>query len=121
MLVELKDIKQNKGEDFRRWFADDYFDLIVWYDRNKEITGFQLCYNKEMNERSLTWEKNGGFSHNKIDDGEIPGQAKMTPVLVPDGTFLKNIIALKFKGMSKKIDSEVADFVYNTLLLYPEK
>ena len=121
MLVELKDVKQNDDEDFRRWFADDYFDLIVWYDRNKNISGFQLCYNKEEDERSLTWKKNIGFSHNKIDDGDRPGQAKMTPVLVPDGTFAKHPVADKFKEKSKEIDSDTADFVYKTILLYPGK
>ncbi len=42
MIVEKKDARQIENEGFRRWFTDDFFDLIVWYE-NKEITGFQLC------------------------------------------------------------------------------
>ncbi len=37
MLKELEDIKQFAGEPKRRWFTDEYFDLIVWQDESAEI------------------------------------------------------------------------------------
>jgi len=37
MLVEHAHVRQIHGEGYRRWFADDYFDLIVWYDDLKNI------------------------------------------------------------------------------------
>lgn len=46
MLVELKDVRQIPNDGFRRWFTDEDFDLIVWYEDDK-ITGFQLCYDKK--------------------------------------------------------------------------
>ncbi len=47
MLRELKQVRQHKGEPRRRWFNDDYFDLIVWFSEKDSISGFQLCCDKE--------------------------------------------------------------------------
>jgi len=33
MLCEIKNVKQYDGEPQRRWFVDDYFDLIVWLSK----------------------------------------------------------------------------------------
>ncbi len=30
--VERKNLRQIAGGGFRRWFSDEYFDLIVWYE-----------------------------------------------------------------------------------------
>lgn len=120
MLYEIKNIKQHKNEGLRRWFTDGNFDLIIWYDvNNKSIDGFQLCYDKSNYERALTWMKDKNiFFHNKIDDGEIPGTLKQTPILVEDGLFDKNKIAEKFKIESNEIDKKVANFVYKKILGY---
>lgn len=118
MLFEINDVKQFEDEGFRRWFSDNYFDLIIWY-QDKIITGFQLCYDKQGMERSLTWIKGKGFSHNKIDNGEKPGHSKMTPILVADGIFDKESIAEKFKKASKNIEAAISSFVYSKLLKYP--
>jgi hypothetical protein len=91
----------------------------VWYDNKKRITGFQLCYDKEHKERALTWRLKRGYSHTRIDDGERPGQTKMTPVLVADGIFEKQEIAEKFKRESKKIESGLSSFIYTKVLEYP--
>ena len=80
MLKEYLQVRQIEGESKRRWFSDDYFDLIVWFDEQDEITGFQLCYDIHHVQRAVTWQKDSGFSHHKIDDGENrPGKAKASP------------------------------------------
>ena len=71
----------------RRWIADEYFDLIVWYEAAGAIHGFQLCYDKPGRERALTWTRERGFSHTAIDSGESRPTANRTPILVPDGVF----------------------------------
>jgi len=55
MLTEIRNARQVEGEGFRRWFTDDYFDLIVWYGDQNAMIGFQLCYDKQGKERALTW------------------------------------------------------------------
>ena len=117
MLREIRPVKQHEGEGTRRWFTSDFFDLIVWYDE-KGILGFQLCYDKQDFERSLTWKKGMGYSHNKIDDGEIPGQNKMTPILVPDGMFLKESIAARFKSESENLEEDLFNFIYRKIMEY---
>lgn len=119
MLREIKNPKQYPEEGFRRWFTDEYFDLIVWYRGDKKtVTGFQLTYDKERNERALTWKSSGSYTHMGVDDGEIYGGYKMSPVLVSDGTFNKKIIAEEFKKAAVQIDQEVASFVYQRLQSY---
>jgi hypothetical protein len=121
MLSEIRDTRQIKGEGFRRWFTDEYFDLIVWYDDARSLTGFQLCYDKQGRERALTWTRAHGFQHNRIDSGEVPGHAKMTPVIVADGEFNASPIAERFKGDSSSIDPDIATLVYETMLRYPRR
>jgi len=119
MLFEIKNPRQIEGEGRRRWFADSYFDLIVWYGRAGDLEGFQLCYDKGRDERALTWREDQGYAHERVDDGEVTGRAKMTPVLVPDGAFAHSAIAERFRTESAKIDPEIAGFVYDRLRGYP--
>ncbi|MGH7456450.1 MAG: hypothetical protein ACRENG_34190, partial [bacterium] len=85
MFKELEDIKQFAGEPKRRWFADEYFDLIIWQDESEEIVEFELCYDKSKNQRTVRWEKSTGYTHHRVDDGDRPGKRKASPVLLPDG------------------------------------
>jgi hypothetical protein len=119
MLKEIIDVRQIAGEPRRRWFTDNYFDLIVWVGENKDIEGFQLCYDKGMNERALTWEKPSSYRHNRVDDGEEnPLQPKRTPVLVADGMFDSLTVAESFRNESKRIDTDINKFVYEKLVGY---
>jgi hypothetical protein len=119
MLTELSNPRQIPGEGRRRWFRDDFFDLIVWYADDGGLTGFQLCYDKLEHERALTWTRDGGYHHHRIDDGETPGHPKMTPVIVPDGVFDQGPVAERFRAASISIDREVAGFVYETVTRCP--
>jgi hypothetical protein len=116
MLFEVHNVRQPETDIIRRWFTNTYFDLIVWYDKRKVITGFQLCYDKSYNEHAITWKIDEGFLHNKIDDGEFAGQAKATPILVPDGNFDKNAILERFKKESTGLDREIREFVSRKLI-----
>ncbi len=119
MLREIYNPKQYSGEGFRRWFTDDYFDLIVWYKNDrKTIDGFQLCYDKEHKERALTWRSSGSYVHTGVDDGEIYGGYKMSPVLVSDGSFDKDRIAERFLRASDGIDKDIVSIVHQRLLDY---
>ncbi len=123
MVREVQGARQVPGEGFRRWFTDQYFDLIVWYDGDSPdgaIAGFQLCYDKFNRERALTWRKNKGFTHEKVDDGEGPFalQAKMTPILLPDGVFDAEGVTRRLSEQSAEMDPAVARFILGTLAGY---
>ncbi|TFG59973.1 MAG: hypothetical protein E4H36_12870 [Spirochaetales bacterium] len=119
MLKENKNVSQVEGEGFRRWFMDDFFDLIVWYNNEGgEIVGFQLCYDKTGNERALTWRKSGSTDHMRVDAGETPFQAKMTPVLVADGIFDSGLVLEKFLAASEPVGRDERDLVAGVLKDY---
>jgi hypothetical protein len=71
MLREGSHVCQALDEPRRRWLADDYFDLMVWVGKSGECIGFQISYDKSDNEHSLTWHKKTGFSHHRVDSGEL--------------------------------------------------
>ena len=119
MLVEYKDVYQPEGEPKRRWFFDNYFDLIVWYNEEGNIFGFQLCYDRPRNQRALTWKSPSLYFHMRIDDGENrPGNYKSTPILVPDGVFDFKSIAERFKIVSTNVDSNISELVYDKIINY---
>ncbi len=96
-------------------------DLVVWLGDGESIEGFQLAYNKTRSEHALTWWARSGFAHNRIDDGEgQPGNYKATPILIPDGKFSAPEIAAQFKERAVEIDRVISQFVYRSLLDYPE-
>ncbi len=70
MLTETCKVRQPGGERPRRWFSDKHLELIVWYEADKSIFGFQLCCKSGHGEKALTWFKEKGFFHDKVDDGE---------------------------------------------------
>jgi hypothetical protein len=112
-------VSQKEESVFRRWFQDEYFDLIVWYDLDTRlISGFQLCYDKHKNEHAFTWHKDSGFSHNKIDDSRSLHRHPATPILVDDGVFPFETIMGKFITSSYNIDAAVRDLVIEKLTEY---
>jgi len=124
MLAEIPRARQIPGEGFRRWFTDEYFDLIVWYedaDSPGTLKGFQLCYDKNGRERALTWTRDHGFQHNRIDSGEIPGHSKMSPVILADGEFRGDAVAELFRREAAGIDQTLASFVYSKVRAYPRR
>ena len=119
MLIEISNVKQIEGEPKRRWFNDDFFDLVVWLDDEERLVGFQLAYGKPLGERALTWRMGSGYRHDGVDDGESkPGKMKSTPILVDDGIFNSEEVAALFKRESCGIDRDIAGFVYEKLKSY---
>ena len=121
MLKEIRDVRQIPGEPRRRWFSQTGLDLIVWFDADKSIHGFQLCYEKNGEEKAITWFSDQGFSHKRIDDGEgRPARHKMTPILVPDGTFDKPGVLALFESTAQQLDPDIVAFVSKILATYPD-
>jgi hypothetical protein len=91
MLRELLPTRQIPGEPRRRWFNSPRCDLIVWLQDDEVPLGFQLCYDKDEVEHALTWVRNRGFNHMRVDTHDgleyRDGVQKGTPLLVADGTF----------------------------------
>ncbi len=121
MLYEIQKVKQIEGQNFRRWFTDEYFDLFVWYDEDNSVSSFQLTYDKGHKERAVTWTPKGGMTHTGVDDGEDNPIASMTPLLKSDGIFDNQTVAEAFKVAGRKLDPRLAAFIYEKLLRFFEQ
>jgi hypothetical protein len=116
MLQELS-VSQNEEGVFRRWFQDDYFHLIVWYEADtNEIRGFQLCYDVSKAERSLTWLSEKGFFHNAVDEGSRPMRHPSSPLLVEDGAFPAQSVIDRFIETRGSIDENIARLVVEKII-----
>jgi hypothetical protein len=121
MLSEIRHVRQIRGEGTRRWFKDHHFDLIVWYDDDNSLSGFQLCYDTRGQERAFTWTREHGSQHERIDAGETPGHSRMSPVIVADDAPPGGRVAERFLMESARVDPEIARLVYDTISRYPSR
>ncbi len=121
MLREIPHVKQVPGEARRRWFMDDELDLVVWFDAQDQVLGFQLTYDKPAQPHALTWHKNNGFRHDSVDDGENrPGRYKGSPILLENGPFHGHTIAERFWLAAAQLEPSLAETVYSTLQNFDE-
>ena len=120
MLREITAVRQDSAETQRRWFQDDFFDLFVWQGRDGEFVAFQLCYDIKSNERVLSWKKDKGYTHARIDSGEqVEQRLKMSPLMVADGVFQLYSIAPRFEQAAAGLDGDIRSFVLAKLREYP--
>jgi len=121
-MYEIKKVRQNPGEAFRRWFTDDHFDLYVWYDDPSlgHIVGFQLCYDKDQHrrERAMTWHRGRGYHHTRVEDGEADPTANRSAVLKGDGQFPKETIIHSFRQAATALDPDLVSFIVGKLERY---
>ena len=119
VLTEFANVRQRPGEPRRRWFQSSAEDLIVWYEGDGTFWGFQLCYDRNNMERALTWTKESGYSHLRVDDGEFEGLTmKRTAVLVPDGVFQAKDVLERFLSVSGELPKEIVQLVVDKIREY---
>ena len=119
-MQEFKKLRQEQT-GFRRYFYDDALDLYVWYDRQGgNIVGFQLVYDKKTVPKAITWIKDKGFRHNKVDEdsSRFASHYDQTPILVADGVFDMKRVTETFLKHYKGIDKNIAVLVYTTIRQY---
>ncbi len=79
MLSEVLGVYQVKGEGRRRWFRDASVDLIVWYDDDGDVEGFQFCFDRGRDEHAFMWTRRHAASFFSVDSGEDVLGMKMSP------------------------------------------
>ena len=108
-------VRQVLGEPRRRWFASERCDLIVWLRDDGAPEGFQFCYDKDGDERALSWRPHLGLSHMKVDYGGDVTDSRGTPLLVPDGAFDPARMLRLFESEASQVPPEVAALVTDKL------
>lgn len=122
MLREIANVHQQDVHTWRRWFCDDYFDLFVWQSAapGGRIVGFQLCYDKPLYERVLSWRESGGYAHHRIDSGEALPVINRSPLMVADGAMPLSAVLQRFDASAACIEPRLRDFIRERLLDYGE-
>lgn len=118
MLREIGPVRQDSSRGLRRWFQDDYFDLFVWLDVAGTPLAFQLCYNRNHGEGSITWNSSAGFVHDRVDAGEQSPKRGMTPILRADGQPPYFRIYNRFLTASTGLPAELRAFLVEQLREY---
>ncbi len=106
----LKENLHNPDKN-RRWFFDDYFDLIIWYGADQAVAGFQLCYDLAGAEHALTWKKEKGLEHHRIDGGEDSPLKNRTPVLISDGAIPHDKLVREFTERAASLEPALYELV----------
>jgi hypothetical protein len=120
LLREVLNINQPIGQP-RRWFLDNFFDLMVWVGDDNRVSGFELGYDKQGNFRSITWRAGIGYHHHKVDLGESnPGKPKGTPILISSEGFNKEDVLGKFSESCHEIDVPISRFIRTKLESFPQ-
>ena len=107
LLREVLAVRQVAGEARRRWFTSDAADLFVWYDADGDLAGFQFCYDKPMAEQALTWRKDSGFTHQRVDSGDWTGGAKGASVLAASTRWGAVAVLATFRRVSDALPEDV--------------
>lgn len=118
MLTEFDNVRQIHGEDKRRLFTDENFALYIWY-RNAEISGFQLCYDKQGSEKAFMWTIDHGYAHYAVDSGEKEGlEPKKTPVFTASAIPVSKDILDRFITVSSTLDIVIKEYVSQRIMDY---
>ena len=123
LLAENRSVRQRPDEGFRRWFANSYFELIVWYDRpGGELKGFQLCLSRNNYERAFTWTPQYVSSHRLSEGGPGKGLSNLsTGILKGDGNVVAPHEVQRFESDSASLEPELAALVLRRIREYNQR
>jgi len=123
MMTEVRDVRQNPGEYFRRWFSDDSFDLFVWYMPGQTIHGFELSYSNDSGEKAIRLFADKGFSHYAVDSGDQHSSSFSSPILraVPTDKSEMACLLSAYQASNQALPLDLATLVQNKLREYSQQ
>ena len=111
MLRETRHVAQVRGDRSRRCFVDEKLDLVVWYEVDGTIHGFQLAYDPEGSPRVVTWTPARGLSHASLDVGEDSPLANRSPVLRSSADYNPEQLLAAFASAAAELPGAERTFV----------
>ncbi len=119
-LSENRDVRQRPDEGYRRWFVNEYFDLILWYESIRgELTGFQLCYDRHVDERAFTWQRDRRSNHYVSDRVDGRGIASMaTAVLHGDAGSVPEDVLSRLNRERGELDAHLLQLITEKITEY---
>jgi len=111
----LREQGVRRGREDRRWFSDEEFDLIVWTDKDGGVRAFQLCYDRSGEERALTWSREDGYRHHRVDSGDESPLRNRTPILAANGPFHAEQVVERFRAAATHLEAGLCAFILEKL------
>lgn len=121
MLREIYSSRQNNHRKLKRWFTDSNMDLFIWF-KNQVPVCFQLSYNKQQQEHSVSWHIDAGFSHNLVKANNRQSRCRTLFIHSPEREFDVATTAHDFLlACEESIENSLADFIFARLLKFPRQ
>ncbi len=103
--MEIQGVRQRPEEGFRRWFSNNYFDIVIWYEEEGgEISGIQFCYGKPFSEKAFTWESTSQSHHYVTEQRK---SASATGMLKGDAGIISESVMKQLKEESHEMDKDL--------------
>lgn len=122
-LSENTTVRQRPEEGFRRWFLNEYFDLILWYEsRGGDLVGFQLCYDRHRDERAFTWETGKQSSHYVSSGADERGRPSIaTAILHGDAGAVPEEVIDRLVSERGDLDGVLLETIVERIRAYNER
>lgn len=104
------------GDLPRKWLVDDCVELVVWFEEDGGIFGFQFHYDLKNAPKAFTFTKAAGFSHNLIDTGEDVPEENSTPILAESIPVNISEVEHLFRDRSENLPESLRWFVFDHIL-----
>jgi hypothetical protein len=111
MLREVSHVSRPSREGPRRCFADERMHLLVWYEDDGRIYGFELTYESAKGPRALRWLPDGGFLHAHVDDGTPHPFLDASAILISCDDPVSKDLPERFREAAAEIPQAERDFV----------
>ncbi len=119
-MTEFVNVRQRENEGFRKWYLNSFFDVILWYKKNKkDFIGFQFCFSRNNNEKAFTWTKK--YTSNRLvsDTFFEKGVSHMsTGILKGEGGRIPDEVIIRFQNESEIIDKEIKELIIKKIEQY---
>ena len=102
-LQEYVNVSQKEPGLKRKWFSDDKYVLIIWFDKLSKIKGFQILYGGSEKNCIISWDDDGKFSHILINNYNL-GSPKSLGYISQD-------IVSDFTEHASTIDKNILKFI----------
>lgn len=109
----LKKLNTKNSPD-QIWYCDDDCDVVVWTNSDLSPRGFQICYDKNGEEKALTFT-HGEFSHEMVDEGDDTPDVNHSPILDHEIPYDAKKILKEFEGKAQFMEKIYFDYIRENL------
>lgn len=105
----LRKLNSKNSKD-QIWYCDDDWDLVVWVNDDQSPRGFQICYDRDNEEKALTFA-HGEFSHELVDEGNDEPHTNHSPTLDHEVPLNAKKMLKEFEAKSEFMEKIYFDYI----------